>query len=303
MIGRTNVERNICIAKIRCSTNYLQGKSISCSCTDVGYIKNTKFDNNGECLFIVPALGIYIITSSDGGTVVVNVDTPNKVYDTTMFTEGSSITFTINGAKNDNITIKDTDNNIVGNVLFDENATSKEYTMQVPSNGALYTFTSSIAKDVNNDENDYVKQLIVTHDTTEINVRPDGVLLYWYDYENEDLTGGWVSTGFGWPSGAIQSTPGLTKHTHYMSTSNVSNGYRIGCITPRNAIDLTGCTNLHLNDTASIGNFDTYAWSALWLTKNVSYSNHPDNGSSTDFNYELAHYNNIWSPLYKRKTQ
>lgn len=90
-----------------------------------------------------------------------------------------NVTFTVYSAKGDNITIKNSSGVAVGNVVFSSGNVSKSVTLTIPSEGGLYTFVSSIAKNTTNGTSAYSKVVTLNSATKSVNVYPDGAL-YWY---------------------------------------------------------------------------------------------------------------------------
>lgn len=88
------------------------------------------------------------------------------------------ITFTVEGAKGDNISITDANGATIGNVIFDTNSTSAEHTMTIPLIGGVYTFTSSVAKDTTTGTADYSKNVMLSPVTENIKVMPEGAIIW-----------------------------------------------------------------------------------------------------------------------------
>lgn len=91
-----------------------------------------------------------------------------------------SVTLTINGAKEDTITIKDSDNVTVGTCIFASDQTSGTATIDVPVGGGSYKFISSVAKDTTSGTSDYEKIVTLSDNPSQtVNVYPEKAL-YWY---------------------------------------------------------------------------------------------------------------------------
>lgn len=92
-----------------------------------------------------------------------------------------TITLTLNGAKEDTITVKDSNNQTIGTVIFASGQTSGTLTASVaPGYSDTWTFTSSVAKDTTLGTSDYVKTATITDTASQtVNVYPDNAL-YWY---------------------------------------------------------------------------------------------------------------------------
>ena len=93
----------------------------------------------------------------------------------------AEITLTINGAKEDIITIYDSNNTLLGTCVFGSNQTSGQFVITVDvSYSDNWKFVSSIAKDTSAGTSNYIKYANITDTTSQtINVYPDGAI-YWY---------------------------------------------------------------------------------------------------------------------------
>lgn len=114
---------------------------------------------------------------SDGGAVNRNV--ANQISGTP--TDSISITFTVNGAKEDNIVITDYLGTQVGTCVFGSGATSGTCTLTIPSSGGNYTFESTVAKAWDSAIN-YTKVITLDANTTSVDVYPvpTAQMLYWF---------------------------------------------------------------------------------------------------------------------------
>lgn len=116
--------------------------------------------------------------NSNSGLTATNVQ---DAIDELATPPGVTITLTLNGAKEDTITVKDSNNVTLGTCIFAAGQTSGTLTLTVPSGyNESCTFTSSVAKDTTLGTSDYVKTETVTDSPAQtINVMPDNTL-YWY---------------------------------------------------------------------------------------------------------------------------
>ena len=87
------------------------------------------------------------------------------------------VTLTINGAKEDNITIKDSSNATKGTCVFASGQTSGTCQISIPPNGGSYTFISSVAKSLDGLGNNYTKSVTLTSSPTQtVNVYDSNAL-------------------------------------------------------------------------------------------------------------------------------
>ena len=132
------------------------------------------------------------ITSPQDGDMLMYDDFSDKWINVSS---GVTVTLTIKGAKEDTITIYDSNNTLLGTCIFGSGNTSGEFTITVDSSYSdSWKFVSSVAKDPSNLSNSYTKVQTITDDTTQIvNIMPDKAL-YWYGNKCSDKTGGWEIT-------------------------------------------------------------------------------------------------------------
>lgn len=90
-----------------------------------------------------------------------------------------TLTLTLEGAKEDTITIKDSDNNTVATCVFASGQTSGTVSVTIPNAGGTYTFISSVAKDTISGTSNYSKSVSLTNTSSSVSVMPDNVM-YWY---------------------------------------------------------------------------------------------------------------------------
>ena len=101
--------------------------------------------------------------------------------------------------------------------------------------GETITFSGDIAKDEAN--NTYSKSIILTKDTTEIYVMPDGKVIYWYGYGSDNMTGMNETNG-----GMFYK---LTNKLHYSAANNPNISYCFSSFTSVNKYNLTPYSKIH----------------------------------------------------------
>lgn len=131
-----------------------------------------------------------------------------------------TVTLTLNGAKEDSITIKDADDVTVATCVFASGQTSGTVQIEVPVGGSNFKFVSSVAKDTTTGTPDYEKIITLTDAVSQsVNVYPDDVV-YWYGNEVVALTG-WGQSGWTYVA------PTFNTNDIYMgTTANASSGVR-----------------------------------------------------------------------------
>jgi len=146
-----------------------------------------------------------------------------------------TITLTLNGAMEDTITVKDSNNVTIGTCVFASGQTSGTLTASVtPGYSDTWTFTSSVARDTTTGTSDYVKTATVTDASAQtVIVMPTNVL-YWYGYGtlNGCLTP--------WGPGAPTITPTITNNTNSVGYSAID----AGSFSVLGSADFTGITKL-----------------------------------------------------------
>lgn len=114
-----------------------------------------------------------------------------------------TVTLTINGAKEDSITIYDSNNNQVGSCVFAPGQTNGTCQIIVTPGGGSYKFVSSVAKGTTlaTITNDYEKTVTITGAATQtVNVYPDNVPI-WYGNETVAMSDG------AWPGDTVFLSP------------------------------------------------------------------------------------------------
>ena len=173
-------------ATIAVSTDEFVGLPVTVSSVDLGYSQTKLFDSLGNADFIVNDWGTYTV-ECEGYMAEVTVSEWYQTYNVEITSE-TEITFLVEGAKGDNITIKNEGGEIVRNLILGTSETSQTVTMAIPPDGATYTFVSSVAKATDGSGAEFEKSVTVNADTISVKVMPDGAL-YWYGNECIDVTG------------------------------------------------------------------------------------------------------------------
>ena len=191
---------------------------------------------------------------SDGNAVNRNAD--NRVSGTPM--SSVQITLTINGAKEDTITITNSDNETVGTVVFEAGQTSGTFTTLVaPSYSNVWTFTSAVAKISASDF--YSKNVTVTDAVSQtINCYPDKC---WHWYGNKLA---------GMPTCSLP----ISEITHGFSISN-SNNYNSSSETHfPDPVDVSNCTSLKVIAQGSFSGTSGTCYGWLGDTASTAFGSH-----------------------------
>lgn len=101
--------------------------------------------------------------------------------------------------------------------------------------GETITFSGDIAKDKEN--NTYSKSIILTKDTTEIYVMPDGKVIYWYGYGSDNMTGINEQNG-----GMFYK---LTNKLYYSAANNPNISFCFSSFTSVKKYNLTPYSKIH----------------------------------------------------------
>lgn len=142
-----------------------------------GSVVETKmFPSAKRVVFNVVQSGVYTVTC-EGESSEVKI----AVYETTLDSVKTEVTLTLEGAKEDTITITDSNGGQVSVVVFDSGMTTAEVTLELRNDSEEFTFTSSVAKDTETGTSDYSKTVTIYADGSVENVKimPEGAL-YWY---------------------------------------------------------------------------------------------------------------------------
>ena len=168
-----------------------------------------------------------------------------------------SITFSIESAANDTITVYDSNNNPVfssGLEPTTNNNGSGTVTMDIPSNGATYKFVSAKAKTPPSMASAYEKSILLTSSTTSVKFMPyeNYTLLNWFGNECADVSGGWSAKATGWDNGFSFIAPSVTKSNGKTTISLEKNTNDAqGIYITNNKINLSQRTTLYVYGSAS----------------------------------------------------
>lgn len=157
---------------------------------------------------------------------------PNPNILAIIATNGHEDDLTIYGAKEDTITITDSQNQTVATCVFGSGSTVGYVSKSLLPSGT-YTFTSSVAKDTTDGTSDYTKTITLDGSENEVKVMPDGAL-YWYGNKAEAISTYW--NGYGSPTTII------TEYTQHLNI-HATVGGKIGIFTD-NAFNLSQYTKI-----------------------------------------------------------
>ena len=169
---------------------------------------------NGRVGAVVPTAGDYDASQIDydNTTSGLAATTVQEAIDELAGGGMVTVTLTLNGAKEDSITIYDGDNTQVGSCVFASGQTTGTCQIDVPVGGGSYKFASSVAKDTTLGTNDYEKTVTLTDDAAQtVDVFPDGAL-YWFGNELVQFEANHFE---GWGLGGVNPT--VTKNTNSMT--------------------------------------------------------------------------------------
>lgn len=176
---------------------------------------------NGRNGIVVPASGDY---ESDMIPVDrTNTNLPASVTNVQEYIEymnpsGVTVTLTLNGAKEDSITIFDSNNTQVGSCVFETAQISGTCQIIVPTGGGSYKFVSSVGK-IKSGETlvNYEKTVTLTDTATQtVNVYPNKAL-YWFGNFIDSNTVTWYAGAF-----SIGDTEFMTLNTNDITITNSS---------------------------------------------------------------------------------
>lgn len=150
--------------------------------------------------------------------------------------KSTSVNLTVEGAKEDNITVKQ-NGTTVATCIFGSGQTSGTVTLDVPSDGSSvpFVFESSISS--------YSKTANVSKTTTTVKVMRDHSA-YWFGNLCVDVSGGWGISGY--TSDEATLTPSLaTLSTNHIALNGASG--KINMVGTNNIIDLTNFTSVKVD--------------------------------------------------------
>ncbi len=213
-------------------------------------------------------------TAADISLVTTGTSLPGTVDDLQklaeyMFPPGVTVSLTLNGAKNDIITIKDSNDQTVATCTFTAGQTSGSVQFAVPVGGGTYKFISSVAKDTTTGTSDYEKTVVLTDAVSQtVNVYPKNAL-YWY--------GNYI---VGFTRESIQPNLSKTDLTNALEIHWNTSSIGSGAYYTDNPIDLSPYSKIKLN---CIGISGTIRWFGEITSPNAN-SNNPtaiDNSNTT----------------------
>ncbi len=142
--------------------------------------------------------------------------------------------FTINGAKEDVITIKDSSNQTIATCNFNTGKSYGYISKLLLLAGQSYKFISSVAKDTIVGTSNYTKTIYLEGNERELNIMPKGTL-YWYGNENKAMSNGiWTN-----------AMADVTKNTNSLRVNYPANSYKYLWYCTNNSIDLSQYTKIH----------------------------------------------------------
>lgn len=217
----------------------LAGKTVELYTVDGVKVTQSSFSDSLSCIISIsiPVGNYYLLCDgfkyevsiiAQGNTITVNFD--EATY---------PVTFTVEGANEDNITITGNDITPI-NVIFATSQTSKSVTMTLTpvTNGKSFTFTSSVAKDTTNGTSNYTKSIVLNKSTTSVKCMPNGAL-YWYGNECIGKTGGWDTKTYHMNG----SGGSFTKQTDSIKCTGSTNDSGGCCgVSTNNKVNLSGYT-------------------------------------------------------------
>lgn len=285
-----------------CTDQYPSSSSPYASLTSGAYVMQTTADNTVHILsadiddtsadrhMSITLWDTASATQAYGHFYSIWLDKPRSIV-------GEDVTLTLIGAKEDKITIYDTNGDVVQRVTFDSGTTQKNVTLTIMSGGEDLTFVSSVAKDTTSGTSNYSKTVSVDTSTTSVKVMPEKSL-YWYGNECTDLTGGWTTDGYQFSSGWTGS---VTKENSYITLSS-TNQYSI--VGTTNKVNMDNVSKAYINiNVVSLGsaseNWFTFGYapdektgSPNGLTKktDLTTGNHILNFDATSGNHYIETY-------------
>ena len=191
------------------------------------------------------------ITSPESGDTIIYDGTTSKWINMQGGTATVNIALTINGTKNDVITIKDSQDTTITTCTFESGSTQGTIRINVPVGGQSYKFISSVAKDTTTGTSDYTKTIFISDANNQtVNVYPKNTL-YWYGNEVTQLEARAIMHSS--PSSTdYPQAPTITRNTNNMVITNeTSGGFGYGAVTDAIYRNLSGITSLKCNCSAT----------------------------------------------------
>lgn len=248
-----------------------------------------------EVVFEIPNGGDWTISGVVGGQTVstgVNIPTSASLIATVQQT------VTIYSAKGDTISYTDIDGD-TQTIAFDAGATSKQVSITINILGSSITFTSGVAKDLSDPSNYYSKTITIYTDTTEVDLMPDGNILYWYGYEKSSFTNYKNSTG-----GTVTKNTNNISIGHYTGSSpwsctytytNITGYSKIKCVL---SVSATTSSTQYLGYATSISNAQTRGSTGKVVNNINCSSSFNYQVSSCDIGYNASVYVGMFTDCY-----
>ncbi len=205
----------------------------------------------------IKELDISSVTSLDYVGMLLGGSTDNAAYITisALWLENEfENSIRINGAKEDTIAIRDSNNQLVTTCIFGTGKTYGLVSKDLLSSG-LYLFTSSVAKDTITGTNDYSKIITLDGTESEVNIMPEGAV-YWYG------NGSAVASTNKWATYAHAYAPTITTNTNSLKVQQTGGSGEISGCADFGNIDVTNFTTMKIRCSAKTGGYD---WSVISL--------------------------------------
>lgn len=174
-------------ATIACITEDLIGEEIRC--IGEGYDKSLIITEAEKVFFTVYQLGIYEIICN-GQIKTVKVTEWLEKYNILFRANFAMIDVKIYGAKDDVIDVYDANNIFLETIIFPNRSTQTQASIPIPSsqaqNGSVCVFKSRKMKSFDDETQAYEKAITISKDTTDVYVRPHGVIS-WGGYLNPNF--------------------------------------------------------------------------------------------------------------------
>lgn len=189
-----------------------------------------------------------------------------------------TVTLTLNGAKEDTITILDANNETVGTCAFESNQTSGTCQISVPSGGGTYKFVSAVAKEILTGSSDFEKTVSLTDAVTQtVNVMPDN--MYWYGATPVGMGKG----TYAWSTGQTVVDPTYNTNNIGLYQPTGGAGMWFGVLLP---VDVTDYTTLKV-----ITNYSSVSGNGVRVCSDVTMSDDLQNAPFSTYSYGSNGYN------------
>lgn len=184
--------------------------------------------------------GVVTITGVGTGTATISVyaeESANYAQSNTVSITADAVinitkTITVYSAANDTVSFSDR----TGSKTVTTNSSGSGTVSITYQGGDSITFTSSVAKKIDDQSQAYSKAITLLDSTTEVNVMPDGAV-YWYGCYKKPMSV-YASATSG--SSGTRVSPTLTNSTNYFTCSMSPSDYCTGSMFTSNAVSLSG---------------------------------------------------------------